>query len=385
MPGAPVVEPSPPAAPLVRRGSPSGASLVRPGALGNTSCPGTVPAMKVLQSLQREVISDAVRAKFAMVAPVLEATLLSLATDRVERLGGYETITLHDLAREFRPGSGDAGICFEYAVHEAIASRNALIEPLTSEVLADLCGIDGGAASILFGPEKDGRIPIVESVQNALTDDSRLYVGNVGHLPKLRRYIPQIVRAFYRHEERNRLPRSINNGLWKADLFLGNTASDRWVGTTVKINPTALAGARGLRIGIYPKADARDTPRKDETLNLIRLPLPYDAEFMELFYKSFNLVRAFLHSDADVPAPVYLPDAEDRYITKELADRKRFPLQDVLEVVRAMSQETLLEARSVEELNVTAVISESKGLDEEPQVVAGSESVSVSPTASTLG
>ncbi len=278
--------PAPPQRRLTSR-----ASLIRPGVLGDGSRPRTVPAMKVLQSLQREDISDAVRAKFAMVAPILEATLLSLAVDRVERLGGQELVTLQDLAREFRQGSGDAGICFEYAVHEAIATHNSLIEPLASEVLADLCSIDGGAASILFGPEKDGRIPIVESVQNALTDDSRLYVGNAGHPPKLKRYIPKIVRAFYRHEERNKLPRSIN-GLWKADLFLGNTNSDRWVGTTVKINPNALVGARGLRIGIYPKANAKDTPRKDEALNLIRLPLPYDAQFMELFYKSFNLSYA---------------------------------------------------------------------------------------------
>ncbi len=339
--------------------------------------------MKVLQSLQREDISDAVRAKFAMVAPILEATLLSLAVDRVERLGGQELVTLQDLAREFRQGSGDAGICFEYAVHEAIATHNSLIEPLASEVLADLCSIDGGAASILFGPEKDGRIPIVESVQNALTDDSRLYVGNAGHPPKLKRYIPKIVRAFCRHEERNKLPRSIN-GLWKADLFLGNTNSDRWVGTTVKINPNALVGARGLRIGIYPKANAKDTPRKDEALNLIRLPLPYDAQFMELFYKSFNLVRAFLRADADVPSPVYLPDAEDRYITSELAARRQFPLVQVLEVVRNMSQESLLEARQVEELDITAALSTSQGLDEQPQGRVGAESVSVSPTATTV-
>ena len=136
--------------------------------------------MRVLQTIQQEDIADAVRAKFAMVAPILEATMYSVHTGRINRLGGYDHFTIHDLAREFREGSGDAGICFEYAVHKAIASGDSLIAPLVSEVLEDLCGISGGAASILFGPEKEGRIPIIESVQNALTDDSRVYVGNRG-------------------------------------------------------------------------------------------------------------------------------------------------------------------------------------------------------------
>lgn len=83
--------------------------------------------MKILPSTQNAPIGDAVRSKFAMVAPVLEATLYSLKMDRIARLGGYDAISLYDLAREVREGSGDAGICFEYAVHEGIAKRHPLI------------------------------------------------------------------------------------------------------------------------------------------------------------------------------------------------------------------------------------------------------------------
>jgi len=82
--------------------------------------------------------------------------------------------------------------------------------------------------------------------------------------------------------------------------FSGTNDSDRWVGPTVKINPAARVGAQGLRIGIYPKANATDTPRRDDNLNLIRLPLPYDGEFMELYYQLFHLVRAFLKADGKV-------------------------------------------------------------------------------------
>lgn len=33
---------------------------------------------------------------------------------------------------------------------------------------------------------------------------------------------------------REKLPNSIN-GLWKADLFVGKSEPDKWVGTTVKL------------------------------------------------------------------------------------------------------------------------------------------------------
>jgi hypothetical protein len=259
--------------------------------------------VRILKSTQLELIRDPVRSKFAMVVPVLEATAHSLQRDRIARLGGIVRVTIADLAREFREGSGDAGICFEYAVHEAIAANDPLIRDLASEVLEEFCGIGGGSHSILFGPEKDGTIPIVEAVEDSLTDDSRIYVGNRGQPPKLRRYIRQIVNAYRRNEERARLPRSIS-GLWKADLFIGNRESERWVGTTVKIQAADLEAAQGLRIGIYPKVNAADGPRKDDALNLVRLPLPYDGAFMELFYKAYFLVRAFLLADARVPPPV---------------------------------------------------------------------------------
>ena len=57
--------------------------------------------------------------------------------------------------------------------------------------------------------------------------------------------------AFRKKSEREKLPNSIN-GLWKADLFVGKSELDQWVGTTVKINPAQLEGAKGLRLAIIP-------------------------------------------------------------------------------------------------------------------------------------
>lgn len=338
--------------------------------------------MRFLVSKQQEAISDPVMSKFAMIVPVIEATLFALNQERITRLGGLEAWTLSDLAREYRVGSGDAGICFEYAVHSAIAERNPLIYPLASEVLEAYCGIRGGSHSLLFGPEKDGRIPVLESVENALTDDSQLQVGYRGRPPKLKRHIKTIMRAFRRPDDRNLLPRSLR-GVWKADLFLGNITADNWVGTTVKINPSQLEGANGLRIGVYPRVNARDAPRKDEALNLVRLPLPYDGAFMEAFYKAFYLVRAYLKADAHVPPEIDLPDAEDRFITKELEARRSFPILGVLAVIRDMSQLHLLSTGEVQELAPTASISVEEGLSENPEPASDPEFVSLGAVAQT--
>jgi len=335
--------------------------------------------MRVLKAIQRTHLNDAVRAKLALAIPVLEATLASLAADRAARFGGYDHVTLADLARETREGSGDAGICFELAVHQAIESRDPLIHPLVSQVLDDHMHIRDPADSILFGPEKNHVIPILESVQDALTEESRVWVGNRGQPPKLKRYIPQIINAFRRGEVRNSLPRSIS-GIWKADLFLGGKAIDRWLGTTVKINPAHLKGAQGLRVGIYPKQNPADGPRLDNDLNLLRIPLPYDGAFMETFYKAFFLVRAFLKADAQVPPEASLPDAEDRFVTRELEARRQFTVRAVVGVLRDMGQHDLLEAEGVSELAPMASLTP-EGLGEAPRPEDASELVSVSPFA----
>ena len=79
--------------------------------------------MKLAVEIQAGPVEDETRARVAMVRPILRATLFALSMERIERLGGYAAITLQDLAREWREGDGDCGICFEYAIHDAIEGR----------------------------------------------------------------------------------------------------------------------------------------------------------------------------------------------------------------------------------------------------------------------
>ena len=338
--------------------------------------------MRILQSQQCMPIADSVGAKFAMMIPIFRATLYSLARDRIQRLGGLDVISLHDLSREFREGSGDVGICFEHAVHNAIERQDILITSLASELLESHCGIQGGVQSLLFGPEKDGVIPIAQSVHDSLTDEATVYLGQPGRPPLLKRHIPQLIQAFRSARYREQLPRSIK-GLWKADLFLGNGAAGVWVGTTVKINEAHLEGAEGLRFAIYPQLNIRDTPRLDERLNLIRLPLPYNQAFMELFYKAFYLTRAFLRADARVPMPVYLPDAEDRLLADELEKRRDFSMHDIFGALGNMAQADLLVQSEVHDISVDVAISEVAGFISRPRpAVPGL--VSLAPLASRV-
>src|SRR5690606_9737978 len=124
-----------------------------------------------------------------------------------------------------------------------------------------------------------GAKQLIETKRELITPDSRVLSGNRGQPVKLQRYMNQLAAAFHRPTTRLALPRSIQ-GLWKADLFVGSTVPDHWVGTTIKVNPRQLEGAPGLRIAIVPTSSGHsDAVRRDEQRNLIVCPLPHDYSF----------------------------------------------------------------------------------------------------------
>ena len=296
--------------------------------------------MKLQKEIQRAEISDAARARIALALPVLKGILLALQHDRVARLGGYEKITLADLAREYREGSGDCGICFEYAVHDSLTSKDPNVYSLLSNVLNDFCNIKSGAESILFGAEKSGGISLIDTSSSLVDNDSRVLSGNVGQPAKLKKQWNTIRKALRDTKARDRLPTSIK-GLWKADLFLGSSSEGRWVGSTLKLNKSDFQGAAGLRLGIYPETRKGEGPTRDDTNNLILCPLPYDANFMEVFYSSFFAVKQFLLADAKLPKPVALPNTADRFLAQQFEDRRAFSVIDIIEYMYPLGQPDL--------------------------------------------
>jgi hypothetical protein len=299
--------------------------------------------MQLRLERQRSPVADEVSAITAVVRPILIGTLYALQQARVERFGDYPDIRITDLSREYRAGDGDCGICFEYAVHDAVRRNDPLVLERVDEVLTSFCRIEGDRLeSILFGAEKSGSQRLIQTAKELLTPDSRLMVGTRGHPARLSRYIEIAAREFRNpKKDSTALPSSIS-GLWKADLFLGKPGPDRWVATTVKINPSHLEGAKGLRVGIVPARGGHDAPELDEGRNLVVCPLPYDGAFMEVFYRGFGVVQQVLRADARMPKEIALPNAADRQVARLLVERRDYPVLDVVEVLDPLAQPELL-------------------------------------------
>ena len=299
--------------------------------------------MELITEKQISPVESEVLARISIIRPILTSLLLGIKKDILDELGGIDNIKLKMLPRAYRAGNGDIGFCFEWAVHDAIRRK----DPQVLERLHDAakkCRLPGSDyQSILFGLEKSGKVQIIDTASHILTQDSRILTGERAQPLKLRGYLNMLSAAFNRPETRKALPSSIS-GLWKADLFFGTTDADRWLGTSLKINPAQLEGARGLRIGIVPASQGRsDRVYLDEKKNIMVCPLPYDGSFMELFYTSWAIVRQFIAADAYMPKEVSLPVPADRQAANELVTRREYPILDVVEALEPLSQYGLTE------------------------------------------
>ncbi|MGV9802777.1 hypothetical protein ACWDTP_32470 [Mycobacterium sp. NPDC003449] len=297
--------------------------------------------MEIRSEEQLNPVADEVSAITAVVRPILIGILYSLKGDVVQEVGGREQVKLKMLPRLHRKGDGDTGICFEYAVHDAITNGHADVSERVQDALK-LCKIGGPSNSILFGAEKQGSQQLIDTASELLTNDSSLLSGSRGRPVKLKRHLNTAAAAFRRKGASSGLPQSVS-GLWRADLFLGSAATDYWVGTSVKINPSALQGAKGLRVGIVPADQGKsDALRLDEQNNLVVCPLPYDGSFVETFYMAWEVMTAFIEADATLPKPVALPRPSARTVARYLADRREFPVVDVVDALAALAQPELL-------------------------------------------
>jgi hypothetical protein len=244
-------------------------------------------------------------------------------------------------------GSGDFGVCFEYALHDSIRARHPVIYPIIEEVLYAFCRIRGNPESILFGLEKNGSLNIVETAENSLTTDARVLVGKQGKPPYLRHRVAILERAFRSVIHRDSLPQSIR-GLWQADLFLGSPSAEQWVGTTLKVNKTELKAAPGLRVGIYP-SNIQEGPSKDDTKKLILCPLPYRGDFMVLFGASFQIAKQLMHAKGEMPKPPALVYQDDLTVAEWLSARRKFPVMAILDALHPLMQPGLITSKTSED------------------------------------
>ena len=311
-----------------------------------TTMPGGV--MRIHRERQLNPVDDEVLALTAVVRPILTGVLYSTKRDVVAEVGGYEGVKLKMLHRLHLRGDGDCGICFEYAVHEAVTNGDQRVIQRIHDA-AQLCNVQGDVPrSVLFGLEKTGALQLIDTAAEILTEDSRLRYGTRGQPAKLLRHLRNMAGAFRNRRTRPALPFSIR-GLWKADLFIGYTASDRWLATSVKINPRQLEAAAGLRIGIVPiRQGQNDRVRIDETKNLVICPLHHDGDFMQTFYEGWRIVQAFLAADGRIPDEAALPSPTHREVARILAERREFAVLEVIEAIRPFGQPELLDTESAD-------------------------------------
>ncbi len=298
--------------------------------------------MEIRREKQLNPVGDEVLALTSVVRPILAGVLYALKAEVVKEFGGYDNVKLKLLPRLYRPGDGDVGICFEYAVHEAMNNGDMRVIERVNDAIK-FCNIRHCTPkSILFGIEKSGAVQLIDTAKNILTEESRALAGGVGQPPKLLRRLNTLAAAFRRPTTRLALPFSIR-GLWKANLFVGSLESQQWVGTSVKINPTQLEGAAGLRIGIIPTRQGRsDKVRLDEGRGLVICPLHHDADFMQVFYEGWRVIQAFIAADGQIPKEVLLPRPIDREICRMLQERREFPVVDVIDALKHFGQPELL-------------------------------------------
>lgn len=300
--------------------------------------------MEVREERQVNPVAEDVSALIAVTRPIIAGLLHSIAEEFLVPHGGRENMRLADLGRVRKANDGDLGVAFEYAVHDAIVNENPIVLERISTALAQ-CRIDrGDPSSILFAMEKNGAKQLIETQRELITGDSRVLSGHRGQPVKLQRYMNQLAAAFHRPTTRLALPRSIQ-GLWKADLFVGSTVPDHWVGTTIKINPRQLEGAPGLRVAIVPTASGRsDAVRRDEQKNLIVCPLPHDFSFMQTFHEGMRIVQTLVARDFNMPTDAELPNPMHREVARVYVERRAFAIREVLEAVALFAQPGLLEA-----------------------------------------
>ena len=134
--------------------------------------------MQIRSEVQLNAVADEVSAVTAVVRPILTGILYSLKADIAAEAGGIDGVKLKMLPRLRRPGDGDTGICFEYAVHDAVRRGEQAVTERVADALV-MCKVPGDdVESILFGAEKAGSQQLIDTAAALLTNDSSLLSGS---------------------------------------------------------------------------------------------------------------------------------------------------------------------------------------------------------------
>jgi len=150
----------------------AGRAVIRPAAV--LPFAGTLVRMQIRTQVQGNPVVDEVSALVAVIRPILNGLLWGLKSEVAAQVGGPENVKLMMLARLVRPGDGDLGICFEYAVHNALRAGEQAVVERVDDALSRLCGVSGNQLdSILFAAEKTGSEQLISRSARQATQACR--------------------------------------------------------------------------------------------------------------------------------------------------------------------------------------------------------------------
>jgi len=298
--------------------------------------------MEIWEDRQKNPVADEVSALVAVTGPIITGVLRSISEEVTNTFGERDKLPLKMLGHLRKAGDGDCGIAFEYAVHNAVVSREPVVAGRVADAL-DKCGVPGGdPASILFAIEKSGAQRLISTEPGLVMDNSPVLIGEGGQPVSLREHLTAIGAAF-------RLPGALLNpaqsirGLWKTELFLGSADLDQWVSAGVHMSLAPLAAAKSPQIAIIPSmAGHSDAIRFDEQKNAVICPVPHDGSFIQIFHEGWRIVQALCARDFETPSPADIPSPLHREVARIFSERREFPIMEVVEATRKFAQPGLL-------------------------------------------
>ena len=298
--------------------------------------------MEIREDRQKNPVADEVSALVAVTGPIITGVLRSVSEEVSNTFGERDKLPLKILGRLRKEGDGDCGIAFDYAVHDAVISR----EPVVAERVADAlskCGVSGGdPASILFAIEKSGAQELISTEPSLVMDNSPVLLGEGGRPVSLRKHLAAIGDAFRLPGALLSLAQSIR-GLWKTELFLGSADRDQWVSAGIHMGSAPQGTAKGPRIAIVPSISGHsDAVRRDEQKNIIICPVPHDASFIRIFHDGWQIVQALCARDFEMPEPSDIPSPAHREVARIFVERRKFPIMEVIQATRMFAQPGLL-------------------------------------------
>jgi hypothetical protein len=309
--------------------------------------------MEIWEDRQKNPVADEVSALVAVTGPIITGVLRSISDEVTNTFGERDKLPLKILGRLRKEGGGDCGIAFDYAVHDAVISREPVIAERVTDALTK-CGVPAGEpASILFAIEKSGAQELISTEPRLVMDNSPVLLSEGGRPVSLREHLAAIGAAFRLPGALLSLAQSIR-GLWKTELFLGSADRDQWVSAGIHVSSPPPDAAKAPRIAIVPTMTGHsDAVTKDEQKNTVICPVPRDGSFIQIFHEGWQIVQALCASDFEMPEPSDISSPVHREVARIFVERRKFPIVEVIQATRMFAQPGLLTSSTEVVTNVS--------------------------------